>query len=85
MKRTSKSSPNSYRLWPNNSFKGKATSRLPLIQVLDLLMPNNSRYLKDAKSHVTLAPPAIAKGATSDQRSHAVVLGELKERRFGGR
>ncbi|WP_139103673.1 hypothetical protein [Stenotrophomonas maltophilia] len=37
-------------------------------------MRNNSRYLKDAKSHISLAAPAIAKGATNDQRFQAVVL-----------
>lgn len=37
-------------------------------------MPNDNRYLNDAKSHVGLAAPAIAEGATSDQRFQAVVL-----------
>ncbi|MBB6336003.1 hypothetical protein FHR59_000213 [Xanthomonas arboricola] len=37
-------------------------------------MQNNSRYLKDAKSHISLAAPAIVKGATNDQRFQAVVL-----------
>lgn len=37
-------------------------------------MPKTSRYLDDAKSHISLAAPAIVKGATSDQRFQAVVL-----------
>lgn len=37
-------------------------------------MSNNRRYLNDAKSHIRLAAPAIAKGVASDQRFLAVVL-----------
>jgi len=37
-------------------------------------MQNNGRYLKDAKSHISLAALAITKGATNDQRFQAVVL-----------
>jgi hypothetical protein len=37
-------------------------------------MPNSLSYLNDAKRHISLAAPAIADGATDDQRFQALVL-----------
>lgn len=37
-------------------------------------MPNDDRYLNDAKGHIGLAAPAIVKDARNDQRFQAVVL-----------